>query len=559
MPPAPPPPPPPPPVSLPPTTQKSPSKPDASRANLLSSIQQGTKLKKTVTVDKSAPSIEKSTSAGADSKSGKDSGVGSSGQKLGGLFAGGMPTLRKTGTSSSAKTGPSTAASSKTTISKPPFKPSSVDKQTDTNSQVPRPPGNIPLRPPFANREVPRKPSVDRPPLHPTPKGEPSAPPPKPPITPKIFTGATSSIPSRETPFSPHKADADRPAPKPPVDIPSRPPLANREVPRKPSVDRPPLHPTPQGGPSAPPSITPKPFTGAAPSIPSREHDRLAPKPPINISSRPPFANREAPRKPSVDRPPPRTIPQGESQLWPPKPPVTMKPPTGGAPPIPSRTTPQQTSTPPQAGTPEPPSRAPPPRPSLPPGPYKPPSRPSINRPEEQDAENYRPMGVDRSPPVVSTGSNFSQPPLNPPRVPPRVSSSKFATLAPTKPQRSPTMLEMATSAASNTGQKPEVPNRSFIPRSSSTRRQAPASPFVEAAANTRKSITTGLNPQSTEKWTFMSTTSLPPPPPFVLGPKDYASGSKVGNCVNMKFSSGTMGRTRGIKAAAPPPPARRS
>jgi hypothetical protein len=40
---------------------------------------------------------------------------------------------------------------------------------------------------------------------------------------------------------------------------------------------------------------------------------------------------------------------------------------------------------------------------------------------------------------------------------------------------------------------------------------------------------------------------------------QDYASGSKVGNCVNMKFSSGTMGRTRGIKAAAPPPPGKYS
>ncbi|XP_017773199.1 PREDICTED: WAS/WASL-interacting protein family member 1-like isoform X2 [Nicrophorus vespilloides] len=109
--PGPPPPPPPgvpPPMMPPPPTAFAPSKggPD-NRSALLSSIRQGAKLKKTVTVDKSAPMLGKNSNgnsggiASPSSRGGNGSTMGGVGggppMGLGGLFAGGMPKLKPTG------------------------------------------------------------------------------------------------------------------------------------------------------------------------------------------------------------------------------------------------------------------------------------------------------------------------------------------------------------------------------------------------------------------------------------------------------------------------------
>ena len=110
MPPPPPPPPgPPPPPSLPPAG--GPIKPPAAvgkgnRNNLLNEIQGGKRLKKTVTNDRSSPLVGATSSAaptaGASTTSKNDGNSSSSSQSvgplpgIGGLFAGGMPTLKKT-------------------------------------------------------------------------------------------------------------------------------------------------------------------------------------------------------------------------------------------------------------------------------------------------------------------------------------------------------------------------------------------------------------------------------------------------------------------------------
>eukprot|EP00126_Sphaerothecum_destruens_P005081 Sdes_comp18546_c0_seq1m8626 len=88
------PPPPPPPPCGPPALGKSEAK---SRNALLDSIQKGTKLKKSVTVDKSAPVFEKPLNSRpkiASTTSTSPSSMQNSAP--GGLFSGGVPSLKKT-------------------------------------------------------------------------------------------------------------------------------------------------------------------------------------------------------------------------------------------------------------------------------------------------------------------------------------------------------------------------------------------------------------------------------------------------------------------------------
>ncbi|XP_045473607.1 WAS/WASL-interacting protein family member 2-like isoform X2 [Harmonia axyridis] len=92
---------PPPPMMAPPVAFNPPKSSTDDRSALLKSIQRGTKLKKAVTNDKSAPVIGKVTSS--NSAPTGNSGGGSyggppmpNGMGLGGLFAGGMPKLKPT-------------------------------------------------------------------------------------------------------------------------------------------------------------------------------------------------------------------------------------------------------------------------------------------------------------------------------------------------------------------------------------------------------------------------------------------------------------------------------
>ena len=109
------PPPPPPGPPAPPPPASLPSRPvktaapagggGGDRSALLKSIQKGAQLKKTVTNDRSAPitgTVKNSNNAAASAGSSQSSGGSGSGgfsgplPGIGGLFAGGMPTLKKT-------------------------------------------------------------------------------------------------------------------------------------------------------------------------------------------------------------------------------------------------------------------------------------------------------------------------------------------------------------------------------------------------------------------------------------------------------------------------------
>lgn len=127
----------------PPAVTAAPPK-TAGRANLLKSIEgfKKGKLKKAETVEKSAPLQKPTASATASTGSSNESSSSSSmqhqssapmGMALGGLFAGGMPSLRKTGREGAATMLPQNNA--------PPSKPvSSAPKSNETEKPLPTPP-----------------------------------------------------------------------------------------------------------------------------------------------------------------------------------------------------------------------------------------------------------------------------------------------------------------------------------------------------------------------------------------------------------------------------------
>ncbi|XP_067360650.1 WAS/WASL-interacting protein family member 3 isoform X2 [Channa argus] len=274
--PIPPPPPPPPPVPPPPPPSAAlpqcPSEPSKAQSGgggggrnaLLVDIQKGTKLRKVTLVnDRSAPIVDKpkantgdvSSSTGASQ--GSTGGMAPMGTSLGGLFAGGFPTLRPTGQRDlTVKTTVSRSASLKP-LWNPPTDLSSVSethKTAELRSSIHRPftsSSSAPPSPSHGSKHPPPFPNCSPPPPPPAPLSAPP-PPPAPPFAPP--------------PPPPPQAFQDRPANKPPP-LPSCPPPPPPSQVTKPtwlSIQHShhttishPTTPPPPPPPSQPPSVVP--------------------------------------------------------------------------------------------------------------------------------------------------------------------------------------------------------------------------------------------------------------------------------------------------------------
>ncbi|KXL46142.1 hypothetical protein M433DRAFT_136727 [Acidomyces richmondensis BFW] len=365
----PPPPPPPPPGNLP-------SRPDnkqvKGRTALLSDIEKGTRLKKAVTNDRSAPMVEKKGSGGGGppvggappvpgglrppgpgrARSNSDQGGSSvaameTAPQLGGLFAGvGMPKLRKSA-------GGVNVYDSDPETSKRRPSSSSPKAPPIPNGSAPRPPGAPPLPPSAAAPPPPPNVAALKNNLRPNPYNhdsgstvsinKPKPPPPvgkKPPIPPPASrkpSSAASGIPS--PPIAPPLPPSSAPRPPPA-------PSSNRTPPPPPSMpSAPPPPPQPNGlhkepslaeqaarnafrttSPAAPPPPPPPAPTLSPPSTPG-----VPPPPP------PPAAPPSRPASQSVSSPPP-----------PPPPPPTQRqssaPSVPSAPPLPPSAPPSKAS-----------------------------------------------------------------------------------------------------------------------------------------------------------------------------------------------------------------------
>ncbi|PSK37394.1 hypothetical protein B9Z65_2136 [Elsinoe australis] len=380
----PPPPPPPPPGNLP---SRPPPAAAKGRGALLGDIEKGARLRKTVTNDRSSPIVEGKKSAGpsplgappvpgaaprapsslapAKPDAGRvrsnsdlgDGGLGG-GPQLAGIFAGGMPKLRKAG---GVKTGAETDS------------PYLSDPEPTRRSPAP-PSGSVP-KPPGA----PRVPGGAPPP---PPPGSAPAPPPNPAVAAlrgNLRPSSTGGLPGDLGPDDPRRASTLSLPTKP------KPPAIGKKPPIPPPVGR-----KPSGAAPPPPPSAPPPPTSTSPAPPA------APPPPPAAAPRPP----PAPPAPSIRSPPP--------------PPSAPPPPSGPSPSIAAQAarsafgqSSSAIASPP--ASPAPPPLRPPGNAAPPPPPAPPSSAPAPPPPPPSAAPTRRPL--DASSYTLTNGSATSPSP----------------------------------------------------------------------------------------------------------------------------------------------------
>lgn len=273
-----------------------------------------------------APNRARSNSDQGQGSSPAGGSMESAAPQLGGLFAGGMPKLRKSG---GIKTGAydSDPEPTSRSVSTPPPKAAAAPVP---GGAAPRPPGAPPL-PPGAAPPLPGGVSALRSSLRPSPQPshstpeiavhKPKPPPPigkKPPMPPPAsrkpthsFIGAPPPPPTPASNFSTPSPTPAAPPPPPPPGLAPRPPAAPRSS--APSIPHAPPPPSPRANGASSPALPPPPPPQATP--PASPAPPPPPPPPSAPPSRPTFT---APSPP----PPPPPPAQRASHAPPPPPPA---------------------------------------------------------------------------------------------------------------------------------------------------------------------------------------------------------------------------------------------
>ncbi|KAM6958892.1 uncharacterized protein FYW47_010323 [Aplochiton taeniatus] len=263
----------------------------SSRNALLADIQKGARLKKGTQVnDRSAPIVDNPMGGDVSSSSGPAQvplgGMTTTGPSLGGLFAGGFPTLRPAGQRDSSSKAPVCRSSSSSGLKplwNPPASSSDASRTSEPSSPSPRTaergfPAHLPLAPsssappsPSHSNKPPTWPAA--PPLPPPPDAPPPPPPPPP---------AFQDRPSNRPPPLP-----TCPPPPPPclVSKPTWLPIqhshSHHSLPKtQPSTPPPPP-------PSVPSTALPPPPSVPSSSLPDRSSGYIYPPPPSPILSEP--------------------------------------------------------------------------------------------------------------------------------------------------------------------------------------------------------------------------------------------------------------------------------
>ncbi|XP_076006109.1 WAS/WASL-interacting protein family member 3 [Genypterus blacodes] len=406
------PPPPPPPAAAPPQLRSEPPKSSGGgggRNALLADIQKGARLKKVTQVnDRSAPAVDNPKPSAGDVSCGPGGSQSSSGgmapmaPSLGGLFAGGFPTLRPAGQRDAASKTAVSRSSSSTSL-KPLWNlptPADVGVVSEPHRMLER--GISTHRPLVPSASAPPSPSHGsrHPPSFPT-----SSPPPPPP----------PFVPSSAPPLPPPPAPSSAPPPPPPPAPSSAPPPPPPTFQERPANKPPPL---PTCPPPPPPSQITKPTwlpiqhshntSYSQPSTPTFPPPPPPPPPPsLGPGDRSSWCSYPLPPSPIIADPS-RFTTLRDSPLGPPPPP----PP----PPLPASFTPSC------------PSTLPPPPPKL--APVSSPALRSLPPSYPCNAPTRRPPAVPRSAGV----SRLAPPPAPPARSPNTELSSRIPPPPPPPP-----------------------------------------------------------------------------------------------------------------------------